>query len=54
MPKAVTVSEDVDAGSIGSFGDLRAYFDQRFSNLKRELLNDQTKSSSSLVKKLKS
>ena len=40
--------------SGGSFDDLRAYFDQKFSHLKRELSDDQVKSSSSLVKKLKS
>ena len=45
---------DPTAISVGSFEDLRAYFDQKFSHLKRELSDDQLKSSSSLVKKLKS
>ena len=31
MPKDGEVSEDADAGSIGSFEDLRAYFDQKLS-----------------------
>ena len=35
--------------SVGSLEDLRAYFDQKFSHLKRELSNEQLKSSSSLV-----
>ena len=40
--------------SVGSLEDLRAYLDQKFSHLKRELSDDQLKSSSSLVKKLMS
>ena len=43
-----------DPKVIGSFEDLKSYFDQKFSHLKRELSDDQLKSSSSLVKKLKS
>ena len=46
--------EDPKVISVGSFEDLRSYFDQKFSHLKRELSDDQLKSSSSLVKKLKS
>ena len=42
------------AGSIGSFEDLRANFDLKFSHLRRELSDDQARPSSSLVKKLKS
>ena len=42
------------AGPIGALEDLRAYFDQKFSHLKSEFLDDQARSSSSLVKKLKS
>ncbi|KAL9960191.1 hypothetical protein ACROYT_G033610 [Oculina patagonica] len=45
VPKAI---------SAGTLEDLRSYFDQKFSHLKRELSEDQLKSSSSLVKKLKS
>ena len=45
--------EDPKVISVGSFEDLRSYFDQKFSHLKRELSDDQLKSSSSLVKKLK-
>ena len=45
--------EDPKVISVGSFEDLRSYFDE-FSHLKRELSDDQLKSSSSLVKKLKS
>ena len=45
--------EDPKVISVGSFEDLRSYFDQKFSPLKRELSDDQLKSSSSLVKKLK-
>jgi len=54
MPKDVEVLEDANTGSIRSFEDLRAYFDRKFSHLKCELSDDQAKSSSSLVKKLKS
>ena len=43
-----------DPKVIGSFEDSKSYFDQTFSHLKRELSDDQLKSSSSLVKKLKS
>ena len=43
-----------DPKVIGSFEDLKPYFDQKFSHLKRELSDNQLKSSSSLVKKLKS
>ena len=50
MPKDGEASEDNNSASIGSFEDLRAYFAQKFSHLKRELLNDQAKFSSSLVK----
>ena len=39
--------------SVGSFEELRSYFDKKISHLKRELSDDQLKSSSSLVKKLK-
>ena len=47
--------EDPKVISVGSFEDLRSYFDQKFQfTLKRELSDDQLKSSSSLVKKLKS
>ena len=46
--------EDPKAISAGTVEDLRSYFDQKFSHLKRELSEDQLKSSSSLVKKLKS
>ena len=46
--------EDPKAISAGTLEDLRSYFDQKFSHLKRELSEDQLKSSSSLVKKLKS
>ena len=46
--------EDPKVISVGSFEDLRSYFDQKFSHLKRELSDNQLKSSSSLVKKLKS
>ena len=45
--------EDPKVISVGSFEDLRSYFDQTFSHLKRELSDDQLKSSSPLVKKLK-
>ena len=45
--------EDPKVVSVGSFEDLRSYFDQKFTHLKRELSDDQLKSSSSLVKKLK-
>ena len=45
--------EDPKVISVGSFEDLRSYFGQKFSHLKRELSDDQLKSSSSLVKKLK-
>ena len=45
--------EDPKVISVGSFEDLRSYFDKKFSHLKRELSDDQLKSSSSLVKKLK-
>jgi hypothetical protein len=54
MPKAGEFSENSNVVSVGSFDDLGAYFDQKFSHLKRELSDDQVKSSSSLVKKLKS
>ena len=43
--------EDPKVISVGSFEDLRSYFDQKFSHLKRELSDDQLKSSSYLVKK---
>ena len=43
--------EDPKVISVGSFEDLKSYFDQKFSHLKRELSDDQLKSSSSLVKK---
>ena len=46
--------EDPKVISVGSFEDLRSYFDQKFSHLKRQLSDNQLKSSSSLVKKLKS
>ena len=46
--------EDPKVISAGTLEDLRSYFDQKFSHLKRELSEDQLKSSSSLVKKLKS
>ena len=46
--------EDPKAISARTLEDLRSYFDQKFSHLKRELSEDQLKSSSSLVKKLKS
>ena len=46
--------EDPKVISVGSFEDLRSYFDEKFSHLNRELSDDQLKSSSSLVKKLKS
>jgi len=46
--------EDPKIISVGSFEDLRSYFDQKFLHLKCELSDDQLKSSSSLVKKLKS
>ena len=45
--------EDPKVISVGFFEDLRSYFDQKFSHLKRELSDDQLLSSSSLVKKLK-
>ena len=45
--------EDPKVISVGSSEGLRSYFDQNFSHLKRELSDDQLKSSSSLVKKLK-
>ena len=45
--------EDPKVISVGSFEDLRSCFDQKFSHLKGELSDDQLKSSSSLVKKLK-
>ncbi|CAH3172732.1 unnamed protein product, partial [Porites lobata] len=45
--------EDPKVISVGSFEDLRSYFDLKFSHLKRELSDDQLKLSSSLVKKLK-
>ena len=45
--------EDPKGTSVGSFEDLRSYFDQKFSHLKREPSDNQLKSSSSLVKKLK-
>ena len=37
MPKEGEVSEDANAGSNGSFEDLRVYFDQKFFHLKRAL-----------------
>ena len=46
--------EDPNVISVGPFEDLRSYFDEKFSHLQRELSDDQLKSSSSLVKKLKS
>ena len=46
--------EDPKVISVGPFEDLRSYFDEKFSHLQRELSDDQLKSSSSLVKKLKS
>jgi len=46
-------AEDPKVISVGSFEDLRSYFDQKFSHLKHELSDVQLKSSSSLVKKLK-
>ena len=46
--------EDPKVISVGSFEDLMSYFDQKFSHLKPELLDNQLKSSSFLVKKLKS
>ena len=46
--------EDPKVISVGSFEHLRSYFDQKFSHLKHELSDNQLKSSSSLVKKLKS
>ena len=45
--------EDPKVISVGSFEELRSYFDQTLSHLKRELSDDQLKPSSSLVKKLK-
>ena len=45
--------EDPKVVSVGSFEDLRSYFDQKLTHLKHELSDDQLKSSSSLVKKLK-
>ena len=47
-------TEPSSAVTEGSFLDLKSYFHQKFSYLKRELSDDQAKSSSSLAKKLKS
>ena len=54
MPNDGECPEEPSTVSLGTFDDLKAYFDQKFSLLKRELSNDQVKSSSSLAKKLKS
>ena len=47
-------STEPSAVTEGSFLDLKSYFHQTFSYLKRELSDDQVKSSFSLAKKLKS
>ena len=46
------VSEDSSTVLRGTFLELKSYFDQKFSHLKRELSDDQARSSSSLAKKL--
>jgi len=40
MPKDDECPEEPNIVSLGTFDDLKAYFDQKFSHLKRELSDD--------------
>jgi len=50
MPNDAQCPEEPNVVSLGTFDDLKAYFDQKFSQLKGELSDDQVKSSSSLMR----
>ena len=54
MPNDDECPEERNIVCLGTLDDLKAYLDQTFLHLKRELSDDEVKASSSLAKKLKS